>query len=463
MINLTRIFLFVFLFHCGVLEAQNKDSTLIARIYKEALTSDYAYKNLEYLCKNLSGRLSGSPQAAASVEWTKQIMVQLGADTVYLQQTEVPHWVRGEKETARIVSQIYGTTSVNICALGGSVGTGKVGISGEAVEVTDITQLRDLGEPVIKGKIVFFNRPVDFSFMNTFKSYGSAVDQRISGPAEAAKLGAIGVVVRSVTTALDTIPHTGITRFDNVVTNIPAVAISTLDADRLSEQLKGDPQIRFYFRTTSKWLENEISYNVVGEIKGTDFPEVYLTIGGHLDSWDLGEGAHDDGAGCIQALEVLRLYRALDIKPRHTIRFVMFMDEEIAQSGANTYAQLAENRDEKHFLAIESDRGGFTPFGFSIDASQEVLNEIEKIKEYFEPYGADKFNIGFSGVDIYKLKQRGAITVGLIADSQRYFDYHHSAKDTFDKVNKRELQSGSGAIAGFVYLMDKYTPGFKSR
>lgn len=452
---ITVVLLFGSLFHLTELKSQNDDSLKIAAFYTEALTNDFAYQQLHYLSKKLNGRLTGSPQAAGAVEWAKQVMTELKADTVYLQETKVPHWVRGDKEKARIVSGVFGTTALQACALGGSIGTPDGGISAEVVEALDFDQLKELGESAIKGKIVFFNRPVDMSLINTFRGYGGAVGQRYQGPFEASKYGAIAVVIRSVSTAMDTVPHTGLTRYRDFDNPIPSIAISTIDADILSDQLQQDPHLKFWFKTTCKWHPDEISYNVVGEIKGSDHPDEYITVGGHLDAWDLGEGAHDDGSGCIHTIEALRLFRTLGIQPHHTIRFVTFMDEELGQSGGKKYAELAKKNNEKHFLALETDRGGFTPTGFSIDAPPELYEKINKLSTYFEPYGAGKFIKGGGGVDIGQLKEDGAILSGLVVDCQRYFDYHHSANDTFDKVNKRELQLGSASIAAFIYLMDK--------
>lgn len=451
-----KIFLIcIFLINAARVSAKEKDSLAVAAIYKEALTSHEAYDNLRYLCKHIGGRLPGSPEAAAAINWTKNVMEKTGADTVYLQPVMVPHWVRGEQETARILSGGYGEIPVHVCALGGSVGTGKEGLVSGVIEVDGIESLKTLGDKA-RGKIIFFNRPADQSFVNTFRSYSSAVDQRVSGPAEAALYAAAGVIVRSVTTASDTVPHTGITRYDSDSTNIPAIAISVHDAEILSDLLKRDPDLRFFFRTTCEWRADETSYNVIGEIRGTEYPDEYITVGGHLDSWDLGEGAHDDGAGCVQSIEVMRLFRVLGISPRHTLRVVMFMDEEISQSGSKAYADMAGVKGEKHFLALEADRGGFTPSGFSIDASDSLFNKIAGYGDLFQLYGAERFVRGGSGPDIWRLKEQGAITAGLVVDSQRYFDYHHSANDTFDKVNRREFQLGSAAMASFVYLLDKW-------
>ncbi len=438
---------------CGA-AAQDSDSLVIASIYREALNSHAAYDNLRALCKDVGGRLTGSPAAAAAVELTSAMLAAAGADTVSLQPLTVPRWFRGEKETAFVDSERHGQVPVHVCALGGSVGTGPGGLRTGVVEVAHIDSLAVLAD-LVKGRIVFFNRRADQSYFNTFRSYSGAVDQRISGAARAALYGAAGVVVRSVTTALDTVPHTGILRYEEEGQKIPAVAISTADADLLSAWLRDDPGLQLFIRTACERREEVQSFNVIGELAGSDFPDEYITVGGHLDSWDLGEGAHDDGAGCIQAIEVLRLFRELGIRPRHTLRVVMFMDEEVAQTGSSEYARQAEAAGERHFLALEADHGGFTPSGFTIDVPAPVVDHLRGYEKYFVPYQADRFIRGGSGPDIWRLKELGAVTAGLVVDSQRYFDYHHSAKDVFGQVNRRELQLGSAAMAAFVYLLDR--------
>ncbi|MEN8115879.1 MAG: M20/M25/M40 family metallo-hydrolase [Bacteroidota bacterium] len=433
-----------------------EESQVIRNIFDEALTDQTAYENLRYLCKNCDGRVTGSSQAAAAVEFTFRVMSKMNLDTVYKQPVQVPRWVRGEKEQASIQSGKFGKKGVPVAALGNSVGTGDVGLSAKVVEVHTFDELKELGTENIKGKIVFFNRPMDPKMINTFGAYGKAANQRTQGAAEAAKYGAVGVVVRSLTTSQDDFPHTGVMMYEEGVPEIPAVAISTNGANLLSEWLKTDPKLTFYFRTTCKTLPEVTSHNVIGEIKGSEFPDEIITVGGHIDSWDPGEGAHDDGAGCMQSIEVLRLYNKLGIKPKRTIRAVMFMDEEVAQRGGKEYARQAALNNENHYFALEADRGGLMPRGFGVSAPAERQEEILALKKYFEPYGIIDFKKGGGGVDIGPLKQFGIPLASFIPEMQRYFDYHHSENDSFEQVNFREFQLGSAAIASFIYLIDKY-------
>jgi hypothetical protein len=426
----------------------------INKIFSAALKSGQSYPMLESLCKDVGARLSGSPEAAKAVEWSKKKMEDYGFDSVFLQPVMVPHWVRGEKETAKIIAKNK-EQSVNILALGNSVGTGDKGITAEVVEVMSLDQLAGLGEKSIKGKIVFFNRPMDQTKLTTFNAYGGAVDQRVFGASEAAKYGAIGVVVRTVGTAQDDYPHTGTLRYKEDIPKIPAVAISTNDADLLYGMLSKEPTLKFYFQTNCEMLPDVLSYNVVGEIKGSENPNEYILVGGHLDSWDVGDGAHDDGAGCVQSIEVLRLIKTLGIQPKHTIRAVMFMNEENGLRGGNEYARLAKEKKEKHIAALESDSGGFTPKGFSFSGTDEQRNNYLNFKQYFAPFDILSFERKGGGADIGPLAEQGTALVGLYPDSQRYFDYHHSNSDTFDKVNRRELELGAASMASLVYLIDQ--------
>jgi hypothetical protein len=437
-------------------KAQEKDSTVIANFFGEALSDKTAYSNLEYLCTKIGGRICGSPQAAAAVEWAKQLLQQMDLDTVYLQPVMVHHWVRGEKETASVASKVYGSKEVNVCALGESVGTPTDGITAEVIEVKNIDQLKKLGKKQLTGKIVFFNQEMKPTFVNSFEAYGDAVWQRVHGASEAAKYGAVGVLVRSLTLNEDYTTHTGIMRYDTTIAKIPAVAISTKDADMLSEWLKDDYELLFHLKTSCKFLPEVESYNVIAEIKGTVSPNEIITIGGHIDSWDNGQGAHDDGVGVVQTIEVMRLFKEFKIEPKHTIRLVVFMDEECAQRGGKKYASVVKAKNEKQIAAIESDEGGFAPTGFSIESSADTVNMIGKWKNLFLPYGVYNFEQGGSGVDIYYLKGLGFPRLSLTSESQRYFDYQHSEADTFDKVNKREMQMGSASIASLVYLLDIY-------
>lgn len=286
-----------------------EDAFYIRKIYDKALTEGQSYEWLTYLTTRIGGRLSGSPQAAAAVEYTRQMLDTMEMDRVYLQSCIVPHWERGEKEQLRIVnSGAVGSLDLKAVALGNSTGTGKFGITAEVVEVKSLEEVDELGESGIKGKIVFFNRPMDSKQINTFAAYGGAVGQRAYGPNRAAKYGALGVIVRSMTTRLDDIPHTGSIAVIEDEPSVPALSISTNDAELLSHLLQKE-NIQVYMRNTSRMLSPKPSYNVIGEIKGSEFPNEIILVGGHLDSWDIGQGAHDDGAGCVQAMDVVQLLR----------------------------------------------------------------------------------------------------------------------------------------------------------
>jgi len=438
--------------------AQNsKDKVQIRKIFDEALERGDSYEMLRYLTKNIGGRLSGSPQAAAAVEWSRQQMMTYGFDTVYLQPVMVPHWVRGKKEIGRIVnSKKLGAVNVNVVALGNSVGSGPAGVLGNIIEVQDFQELAKLGKAKIEGKIIFFNRPMDPKLMDTFAAYSGASNQRGSGPSEAAKYGAIGVVVRSLSSFTDDVPHTGGTRYGLNIPKIPAVAISTEGADLLSSLLKDDADLRFYFETHCEMLPDVLSYNVVGEIKGSEFPDEIIAVGGHLDSWDLSEGAHDDGAGCVQSIEVLRIMKAMDYQPKRTIRAVMFMNEENGLMGGRKYAELAVENNENHIAAMESDRGGFLPVGFGISGTTTQQDKFLSWKPLFEPYNIYQFKRGGGGADISPLRTQDVPTIGYLPDSQRYFKYHHTGIDNFEVVNQRELELGAAAMASVIYLIDQY-------
>ena len=433
-------------------KAQNQDSLFIRKVYNEALSNGQAYQNLRFLCKNIGPRLSGSVGAQKAVEYTQKLMKDYGFENVVLQDVMVPHWVRGAKEGAYFV--LNGKkTKVALAALGGSVATPKAGLLAEVIEIKDFKELKEAGEAKIKGKIVFFNRPMDPTKLNTFEAYGGAVDQRGGGASQAAQYGAIGVIVRSMNLRDDDFPHTGSMRYAGGGM-IPAAAISTNSANLLSNTLKVKPNLQFYFKQNCETLADAPSFNVLGEIKGTEKPEEIIVIGGHLDSWDLAEGAHDDGTGCMQSIEVLRIMNALGYKPKRTIRAVMFMNEENGLRGGTVYADVAEKKKEKHVYAIESDSGGFTPRGFGIVGTQSQIQDISQFKNLLSPYGLHEIGKGSGGADIGPLAKTGTVVIGFKPDSQRYFDYHHASNDTFETVNKRELELGAASMAALVYLLD---------
>jgi len=344
---------------------------------------------------------------------------------------------------------------VNICALGGSVGTGPGGISAQIVEVKNFDELKQLGAKGVQGKIVYFSRPMDPTLIDTFSAYGGAVNQRSSGASEAAKYGAVAAIIRSMGSNIEEYPHTGGMRYADGVAKIPAVAISTAHGDQLSALLTRDKDLRMYIETHSQILEDVLSYNVIGELRGSEKPEEIIVVGGHLDSWDLAQGAHDDGAGCVQSIEVLRIFKAMSYKPKRTIRAVMFMNEENGLRGGTKYAELAKQNKEKHIAAIESDRGGFTPRGFTMSAPENVKTKIRSWKPMLEPYGLTNFSQEGGGADIGPLGPQGTALIGFLPDSQRYFNYHHTREDTFDKVDKRELELGAASMAALVYLIDQ--------
>lgn len=438
--------------------SQTNDEKQIRAIYSSTLTEGKAYDWLNYLSNQIGGRLSGSIQAQQAVEYTKKQMDSLGLDKVWLQPVMVPKWVRGTPEFAYIENQPGMTNNVPICALGGSVATPGVGIKADIIEVKGIEELKKLGRSKVTGKIVFFNRPMDPTLIRTFEAYSGCVDQRYSGAEEAGKLGAVGVIVRSMNLRLDDFPHTGSMSYGDLPVDkrIPAAAISTKGADLLSTTIKLNPKVKFFFRQSCKQYNDVESFNVIGEITGSTYPNEIMVVGGHLDSWDLGDGSHDDGAGVVQSMEVLRLLKVNGYKPQRTIRAVLFMNEENGLRGGNKYAEVAKSKKEKHIFALESDSGGFTPRGFSFDSSDANLERVLKWKSLFDPYLVHVFEKGYSGADIGPLKDQQIVMAGLVPDSQRYFDHHHAQNDTFEHVNKRELELGAAAMASLVYLFDKY-------
>lgn len=447
--------LFLLLFLISPLAFAQNHSENIKTIFNLELTEGHTYENLRYLCKDIGHRLSGSPQAAAAVEYTRQLMESYGFDTVYLQPVMVPHWVRGGKDEVKIVnSNKLGTLDLHALALGNTQGTGPSGLLGDVVEVKGLDGLKALGEGV-RGKIVFFNQPMDPSLVNTFQAYSGAVGQRGSGAAEASKYGAKGVIIRSMSNRIDHIPHTGNQRYSPDYPEIPALAISTADAELLSDLLKEQSDLKVFLKSEGEMKGEVLSYNVIGEIRGTEKPEEIIAVGGHLDSWDVGEGAHDDGAGCMQAIEVLRIYKKLAWKPKRTIRAVMWMNEENGLMGGREYARVAKEKGEKHIAAIESDSGGFLPIGFSSTGTENQRGKLASWREYFTPYNIWKLDVPGGGADIGPLRDQGPILIGLHPDSQRYFIYHHTPADVFEVVDQRELELGAAAMAALVYLIEQ--------
>ena len=451
--NIVLIFSFLFLNL-----SFSQDDLFIKNVFDAGFTKSKAYRWLDYLSNEIGGRLSGSYEADLAVKWSKSELEKLDFDKVWLQPVMVPRWVRGPKEFALIETEPGITFDVPVAALGGSVATPSVGIKSNVIEVMSLEELEKLGKEIIDGKIVFFNRPMDPKFVTTFTAYGTAVDQRALGAMEASKYGAIAVIVRSMTLRTDDYPHTGGLTYGALPLSqrIPAAAISTKGADKLSSLLKIKPDLKFLLRQQCKQMPDVQSYNVIAEKIGTTYPDEVILIGGHLDSWDIGDGSHDDGAGVVHSMDLINLFTSIGYKPKRTIRVVLFMNEENGLRGSLKYKEIADKEGVNHIFAIESDAGGFRPLGFSFTCNDSNFLRLLEWKKLFAPYFINVFIKGGSGADISNLKKDNNVLSGLRPNSQRYFDYHHTEIDTFDAINKRELEMGSSAIASLVYLFDKY-------
>jgi carboxypeptidase Q len=430
------------------------DSTTIKKIADEVMINSGAYENLRYLCKKVGPRLSGSAGAEKAVYATKKMLMDAGADTVYLQPCMVPHWVRGAKEEGYFMADGK-KYPLQLTSLGNSEGSKNKFIGADIVEVKTMKELHTLGNDV-KGKMVFFNIAMNPTYIGTFNAYGESGIGRRAGPAQAAKYGAIAVLVRSLASNADDYPHTGMTRYNDSFPKIPAVAISTNNANAISKILQQGKKVQGYFKNNCTMLAPVQSYNVVGEIRGTEMSKEIITVGGHLDSWDLAEGAQDDGAGIVQSIEIIRALKKAGIQPKRTIRAVMFMNEENGSGGADAYLENAKLKKEQHIFALESDAGGFTPRGFSLEMKEDARSKIKTWAPLFRNYGVYDFREGGSGSDIDNLKNIGTALAGLSPDSQRYFDLHHASTDVFEAVSKRELDLGAVNMAALIWLVSEY-------
>jgi len=458
MLQNKSIYLFTFfLFISKILLSQSEVEKNIQILFKKSLTEGKSYEWLDHLSNKIGGRLSGSLNSQRAIEWSKNELENLGLDKVYLQPVMVPKWIRGTFEYANIETSPGNTINVPVCALGGSISTPLGGLRANVIEVKTFDELFEKKNE-IEGKIVFFNRAMRADLVNTFEAYSEAVNQRLQGAEIAARFGAVGAIVRSLNLKLDDQPHTGTMSYGNLPLSkrIPAASISTNGAELLSSMLSLNKNLKFYLKQNCKNLPDVKSYNVIGEIKGIEFPNEIMIVGAHLDSWDLGDGAHDDGAGVVQSMEVPRLLKKINYKPKRTLRIVLFINEENGQRGAIKYSQESKIKNENHVFAIESDAGGFTPKGFSVDSNDDKFKIISNWSKYFKPYFVHYFEKGGSGADISYLKNEENVLVGFRPDSQRYFDYHHSENDVFSSVNKRELELGAASIVSLIYLVDYF-------
>jgi carboxypeptidase Q len=436
-----------------------EDSAFLRRLADVILTDGKAYEDLRILTKSVGSRLSGNPGYYKAEVWGQKAFRDADADKVWLQECMVPHWVRGGKDSASFQAAGGRRQGLDILALGNSVGTGATGITAPVLMIGSFEELEQRKNEV-KGRIIFYNYAFRSTFVETFRAYGDAVRYRVFGPSLAARYGALAVLVRSMSHSVDNNPHTGALVYNDSLPKIPAAAVGLHDADKLAEAIGHGGDIKVYLRTPARMLPDTAAHNVIGELKGSLSPEQYITVGGHLDSWDPAEGAMDDGTGCVQSIEVLRAFKAMGYTPKHTIRAVLFANEENGGRGGEKYADEAKAKGEQHLFALESDAGGFTPRSFSMGLSDTQLAAIQPWIKLLKPYGVYEFAKGGGGADVEPLQKLGVAVGELRPDSQRYFDYHHSRGDVLEVVNKREMELGAFNMAALIYLVDKY--GFEA-
>ncbi len=425
---------------------------VVDKLRETGLSGERAFALLERIT-SVGPRLTGSPQAAAAVDLARGLMEELRLARVHTEPVEVGHWTRGHPARASVdATPSRAGIPLAVCALGGSVGTPDRGITALVVEVRSLAEAASLGAAA-KGKIVFFNRPMDRRTADPFAAYGAAADQRVGGASAAARSGAAAVLVRSLTFREDRYPHTGMLRYDPDAPAVPAAAIATADADLLSALLKKEKSVSVSLRMDCRNEGKVLSANVVAEITGSELPSEIVLIGGHLDSWDLSVGAHDDAAGCAAALEALALLRDLGLRPRRTIRAVLFMDEEFGGTGGRAYATAPERQGERHLAAAESDRGGFVPIGLAAGRDVKALERISPYAELLKPFGVSFIIPGGGGVDVAPLIAGGAVPASVLVNAQTYFDVHHSALDTVASVEPRELELQAVILAALAYIL----------
>lgn len=426
---------------------------LAVKIVRTALIDKKGYDWLRELC-DIGPRLSGSEKSMKAIYWAENKMKSCGFDTVWLQPVMVPKWERGKIERAFVSrSKMFLNKKLSIVSLGGSIGTAKSGLSAEVIEVKSLDEVKSLGYNA-KGKIIFYNRSFDNGLLSSFQSYGGAVDQRVNGAIEAAKVGAVAVLVRSVQSGYDNIPHTGVMNYQEGVTKIPSAAIGIFDAEFLSKAIREEPGLKVNIEMDCTNYPDVQSYNVIGQLTGSERPNEIIVVGGHFDSWDKGCGAHDDGAPCLQTMESLDLLKRVGIKPKRTIRCVLFINEENGLRGGIEYGKYAGSSKEKHLAAIESDRGAFTPRGFNATTDSLSFQKMQTWLPILNKSGIDWIRNGGSGGDVGQIKNAKAL-LGYVPDDQRYMELHHSDKDIFSAVHPREMELGSASIAIITLLLSE--------
>lgn len=417
----------------------------VAGILGRSLAGTRAYERLAWLCDRIGHRLSGSEALDRAIEWSVAEMEKDGLDRVWTEPVEVPHWERGDAE-ATIVAPVE--WPIALLALGGSVPTPPEGIVAEVVEVDSFETLDRLGDAVA-GKIVLYHRVMERA--GGPNGYGAIVPHRVRGAARAARHGAVATLVRSLGTADYRLPHTGALRYDDEVPKIPSAAISAEDADMIQRLLAAGEPVRVRLRLGCRTLPDAMSANVLGEVRGSEKPEEVVVIGAHLDSWDVGHGAHDDGAGVVIVMEAMRVIAEAGRKPRRTIRGVLFTNEENGLRGGRDYA--ARHGEELHVAAIESDSGGFRPVGFGVTAGEGAAARLGEWLAPLRSIGAGNVREGGGGADIGPLRAFGTPVIGLRHATERYFDYHHTAADTLDKVDREDLERNVAAMAVAAWIL----------
>jgi carboxypeptidase Q len=427
--------------------AQSTADTIISH----ELQTLRSYETLSHLTDDIGARLTGSKGAALAVRWTTQQFREWGIP-VSNEPVKVPHWVRGREE-AHLVSAA--NQNIVLTAIGGSVATPAAGITADVIEVDSFDELKTLGAAKLRGKIVFYNNPMDMDLVRAhraFEAYRIAVAFRGAGASRAAEYGAKAIVIRSVGSASLRTPHTGALRYDPKQPRIPAAAMTAEDAMLVHRLLARGKRVRMHMLLTPKTLPDVDSANVIAEIRGSEKPEEIVLIGAHLDSWDLATGAIDDGSGVAMVMETMRLLKEMNLRPRRTIRAVLFMNEENGSRGGLQYAK--DHGNEKHIAAIETDAGGAAPTGFTTTLKGDALTALEGRTKPLAAVSSNRFEVAEeAGADIGPLTEKGVPGFGLVPEPLHYFDYHHTNADTLDKVDPKELAQDSAAIAALAWIL----------
>jgi carboxypeptidase Q len=423
------------------------------RIIKAALADEHPYQRMIELCDDIGHRLSGSIGLERAIEWAQQCFREDRQENVRAEPVMVPKWVRGRESLELLEPR---EMPLSMLGLGGSVGTPPEGLVADVVAVRDLEELNALGRAVVAGKIVLFDFPMTSG--EDGRGYGSAVQYRANGARWALEHGAVGVLVRSCTTRSLLTPHTGAMSYLDARRGIPAASLATEHATMISRFQARGRKVRVRLKMEARDAGRAPSANVVAELRGREKPDEIVVVGGHLDSWDVGQGAHDDGGGCVSSMAALRLLRRLDLVPRRTIRVVLFTNEENGLAGGKAYAEQHADELARHVAAIETDSGIFQPLGFSVDAEdparlRRAAEQLGPILELLDPIGATRVTSGSSGADVSQMKPAGVLVMGLNVDGTHYFDYHHTHADTVDKIDPDELNRNVAALAVITYVL----------